>query len=244
MIDFPEPVSPVTAVKPGASAHASSSTSARLRMRSEVSVAGTARRVGTRARHCQTQQHLRTAPPENIRLFAPHEADTPYVMQQQRYWSYFAQNYAHTRYLHYYREKSEEIERVIAVCSAITSSASIAGWAIWQKYGWFWAVIIAASQVLSATRSHLPYARRAEILRETASAFKALTLRIEGNWFRIQQGMLSEEEINDLITLFHKEQFDIEDKLFSKITLATRPDLLVLAETDTQQYFATYYGQQ
>ena len=42
MIDLPEPVSPVTAVKPGASVHASSSTSARLRMRREVRVAGTA----------------------------------------------------------------------------------------------------------------------------------------------------------------------------------------------------------
>ena len=43
MIDLPEPVSPVTAVKPGASDQVSSSTSARLRMRSEESVASTAR---------------------------------------------------------------------------------------------------------------------------------------------------------------------------------------------------------
>src|SRR5471030_664318 len=42
MIDLPEPVSPVTTVKPGVSDQASSSTRARLRIRREVSVAGTA----------------------------------------------------------------------------------------------------------------------------------------------------------------------------------------------------------
>ena len=41
MIDFPAPVSPVTAVKPGVRIQVSSSTRARLRMRSEVRVAGT-----------------------------------------------------------------------------------------------------------------------------------------------------------------------------------------------------------
>ena len=162
-------------------------------------------------------------------------------MQQQRYWTYLVQTFGQARYLHLYRETSEETERRIAMCCAVTSSASIAGWAIWQHLSWLWGVIIAASQVLSAVRRYLPYARRAEVLRDAASGIKGLAMRIEANWFRVAEGILTEGEINDLITQLQKEQFDIEDRLFSKITLGTRPDLLSAAEQTTADYFATYY---
>jgi len=165
-------------------------------------------------------------------------------MQQQRYWNHFVQIVGQSHYLHIYREKSEETERIIATFLAVSSSASIAGWAVWHSLSWLWGTVIAASQVLSACRSHLPYARRAEVLREATSGFKLLAMRIECNWFRIAEGELSEENINDLITAFLKEQFDIEDKLFSKITLAHRSDIVLSAEQSTSQYFTTFYGQQ
>lgn len=164
-------------------------------------------------------------------------------MQQQRYWNYLVQTIGHSRYLQYYHEKSEETERNISICAAITSSASIAGWAMWKDLSWLWATIIASSQVLSAIRVHLPFARRAEVLREATSAFKSLAGRIEGKWFRVQDGQLSEDEISELINQFRQEQLEIENKTFAKVTLKERADLLALAEKQTLQYIELNYGQ-
>jgi hypothetical protein len=164
-------------------------------------------------------------------------------VQQLRYWNYLVQTVGHSRYLQYYKEYCDDIERRIAIVAAVTSSASIAGWAIWQHLSWLWACIIASSQVLGAVRSYLPYARMAETLRETTPAFKSLAMRIEARWFRVADGSFSDEEIHDLIMEFQKEQLDIEDKMFAKITLKRRPDLLALAEQDTLHYINLYYEQ-
>jgi hypothetical protein len=127
--------------------------------------------------------------------------------------------------------------------AAVTSSASIAGWAIWQKASWLWAMIIAASQVLSAIRSYLPFARRAEVLKEATPSYNSLLARIECQWFHVSEGLLSEMEINDLISQFHKEQSDIDDRIFSKVTLTERADLKACAELHCNQYFAQNYEQ-
>jgi len=164
-------------------------------------------------------------------------------MQQNRYWNYLAQTLGQSNYLHLYREKSDDTERYISMFAAISSSASIAAWAVWREWSFIWGIIIAASQLLSAVRSYLPYARRADALREATSGYKRLAMRVESNWFRVAEGILSDEEINELITQFHKEQFEIEDKLFAKITLTERPDLLAIAEQTTADYFTKLYEQ-
>jgi hypothetical protein len=164
------------------------------------------------------------------------------VSEQKRYWEFFVQTYGHSRYLHKYYEKCERIDRTFSMITAIASSSSIGGWVIWRHAAWVWGAIIAASQVITAVKSYLPYARRAELLRELSKSYAGLATRVEGDWFLVKSGALTEDKINKRILAFKKEQNEFEEKLFQKVTLPTEKNLLLEAEQDTKNYFARYYG--
>jgi len=164
------------------------------------------------------------------------------MTERNRYWTYFVQTYGHSRYLYKYLEQCEEIDRRISMFAAIASSTSIGGWVIWKEIGWVWGAIIATSQVLTAIKNYLPYARRAELLRTLASSYSRLVTRIEGDWFKVNSGSLAEDKINDRLVKFKTEQDEIEEKLFSKITLPTKRKLLSQAAEDTKNHFRRHYG--
>ena len=52
------------------------------------------------------------------------------------------------------------MEEPINIFLAVTSSGSIGGWVIWDKYSFLWAFIIAASQVINVVKQFLPYKTR------------------------------------------------------------------------------------
>ena len=79
---------------------------------------------------------------------------------QRRYWKELFQLRVHVNYLELYMEHSELIDKSINIFLAVTSSTSICGWAIWNKYSFVWAVIIAASQLINAVKQFLPYRTR------------------------------------------------------------------------------------
>jgi hypothetical protein len=162
--------------------------------------------------------------------------------EQERYWAFLVQTYGHTRYLHKYLERCESIDRNISMYTAIASSASIGGWVIWQQAGWVWGTIIAISQVIGAIRKFLPYSTQAEKLRSLDSHYARLLTRIEGEWFRVRSSLLTEAEINDLITRFKTEQDEIEDATFSTVTLPDKKRLLTKAGADTVNHFKSYDG--
>jgi hypothetical protein len=160
---------------------------------------------------------------------------------RKRYWAYFQQTYGQSIYLHKYRERTENIDRTISVVTAITSSASIAGWAIWKDFGWLWGFFIAISQVITATKGLLPYARRAELLRNLSASYARLATLVEVEWESVRSGAASPKKINDLLRKFKKEQNEIEDKLFSKTTLPVVKELLDQSAKDTKRYLEINY---
>jgi len=164
------------------------------------------------------------------------------MTERDRYWTYFVQTYGHSRYLYKYLEKCEGIDRRISMFSAIASSSSIGGWVIWKEIGWVWGTIIAISQVITAIKNFLPYARRADLLRTLTISYARLVTRVEGEWYPVSSGSLPDKKINDLLLKFKTEQDAIEEKLFSKVTLPTEKNLLLQAGEDTKSYFKRHYG--
>jgi hypothetical protein len=161
--------------------------------------------------------------------------------EKQRYWVYLCQTYGHFRYLHYYRESMELLDRNLSIATAIASSVSIGSWAIWKDLGWLWGIFIAASQVIGAIKGFLPFARRAELLRDVSTAYANLATLIEGEWFKVKSS--SDKDINARLLKFQTEQDRIEEKLFSKVSLPKRKDLLAQAAEDTLIHLKRFYGQ-
>lgn len=162
-------------------------------------------------------------------------------MYQLRYWKELYQVKAHLNYLELYLQDSEIKDRSVNIFLAITSSGSIAGWAIWQQAAMFWAIIIAASQVVTVIKNLLPYKARMKSLAGIIHDFEDIVLFAENSWFDVSEGKLTEEDI-------HKLQFDIRaqktkalKKHLGSNTLPEKPRLLSKAQRSADMYFDNFY---
>lgn len=82
---------------------------------------------------------------------------------------------------------------------AITSSSSIAAWAIWNEYGSIWALLIAISQVVNAIKPHLPFSKRLEVLSQISNQLQILFNKVDYQWYKVANGELTENEIKDVL---------------------------------------------
>lgn len=105
---------------------------------------------------------------------------------------------------------------------AVTSSSSIAGWAIWNEYGKIWGFIIALSQVITALKPLFPYNKHVHTLNTHCYKQEALFLELEELWFKVKDKRIGEEEARQQLTHLKKritenEFFDDDDGFeFSK----------------------------
>jgi len=106
---------------------------------------------------------------------------------QARFWKELHQLRVHVYYLEIYHEKSELINKAINIFLAITSSSSICGWAIWSRYDFIWAIIIALSQLINAIKHFLPYRNRLKSLRSILFEFEELLTSSEMRWFDVAE---------------------------------------------------------
>ena len=159
---------------------------------------------------------------------------------QRRYWNDFVDLQTHSEYLFLYQVDSEKWDRRLSVFLACTSSGSIGAWAIWDQFGFVWGVLIAASQVLNAVKEFLPFKSRLKRIALVNPDIRELLIQAERDWFWVQGGHLSDEEI-------HERTIDIKSRVskavqthFSESPLPHRPKLMEEAEKNTRIRFADY----
>ena len=93
---------------------------------------------------------------------------------QQRYWKTMVQIKSSIFYLDLYADKSYKLDKAINIVLAITSSSSIAAWAIWKQYDFVWALLIALSQVITVLKPLMPYEQRLEIVKPYSMSLQSL----------------------------------------------------------------------
>ncbi|KJU85539.1 hypothetical protein MBAV_002268 [Candidatus Magnetobacterium bavaricum] len=110
---------------------------------------------------------------------------------QKRYWAELTQLRVHIDYLDIYLEKTVERDKWIDIIAAVTSSSSIALWAIWQEWKFVWGFIIAVSQVITAIKDLLPYKRRVKMINGLMYDLEDILHDCEKRWFDISIGELT-----------------------------------------------------
>ena len=117
---------------------------------------------------------------------------------QDQYWKELYQLRVHVNYLELYHQRSESQDKTVKIILAVASSSSIAAWAVWQKYSFIWALVIALSQVITAIKGFLPYETRLKLLTSLLSELEELLNFTETNWYYVSNGSLTEREIHEL----------------------------------------------
>ena len=160
---------------------------------------------------------------------------------QQRYWSQLKECKVHVIYLHLYAAHSEWWDKAINIFLAITSSTSIAAWALWQKYQLAWAIIIALSQIITAIKPFLPYKQRLKAICELNDKVQEISLEFEKNWFPVAEGELEEREIHNLLISLREKTSLAERRVLKNTVLPKKEKILRKAENETDKYLQSNY---
>ena len=160
---------------------------------------------------------------------------------QGLYWRELTQLKEQSLYLYEYVGNDSKYDFWLSVVLALTSSGSIAAWAIWQKYTMLWAIIVAVGHVVNAVSHLLPFKKRVKALSKLSSEIDSLYLQMESNWFDVSEGKLSEEEIHKKLMHFKSMRQAACDKILNDMYV---PKKLVMQNTaikNSQIYFANQY---
>lgn len=101
--------------------------------------------------------------------------------------------------------KFQKWDRSINIFLALTSSGSIATWAIWSEYPFVWAGIIAITQVLSVIKPYFPYFKYVKEMNTKVFQLEVLNIEIERVWYKLEKNKISEEEIEDKYFEYRKQ---------------------------------------
>lgn len=161
---------------------------------------------------------------------------------QKRYWQELADLKRDSIYIDLYHAQTEKIDRSIGGFTAVTSSASIGAWVIWEKWAFIWGTAIAAAQVLQAVKEFLPYKKRLRALTGLSQELNGLAWSAENDWFKISRGMLTEEEIHEIHMKVKKKKQEAVQKSFPASSLPEVKKLGGQADKSASDYLKSYYG--
>tara|TARA_B100001109_G_scaffold254581_2_gene254767 strand:- start:143797 stop:144297 length:501 start_codon:yes stop_codon:yes gene_type:complete len=162
-------------------------------------------------------------------------------LYQIRYWNLLKELKAQVAYLHAYAASDEFLDKSVNIFLAVTSSASIAGWALWNEYQLVWACIIAASQVVTAIKPFLPFRKRMKAVSDLNTQIQSIFLDAETGWYRVSEGCLTEEEIHQETVRLKGRVLSAEGSTLNGLVLPRKRTLKELAEKSADEYFTVNY---
>lgn len=161
--------------------------------------------------------------------------------QQSRYWNEMTQLKGHIFYLSHHCRRADGVDFWIKCLTAVASSGSIAGWAIWRSYGFVWGLVIAISQVINATKQYLPYESRRKATNDACKDLEGLFIKAESDWYYVSEGLLTDEQIHKKTIGLKKAKADIVKKHMSSLVLPRNRTYQRRAAKDAEDYFQTVY---
>jgi len=93
-------------------------------------------------------------------------------------------------------DRFQKKDRIINIFLVIVTSTSISAWAIWQYayLKWIWALLIAASQIISLIKPYLNYSKYLKELNQKYVLLQTLTIEYERLWLSYKFEKLSNDQ--------------------------------------------------
>ncbi len=161
--------------------------------------------------------------------------------EQDAYWQEFTQLKLATCYVRDYRNSIGRSERGVAILRAITSSVSVAAWAVWRKYALVWAFFIALAQVADALKDVLPLHKRRQALSRWSNALNRLFVDAQRDWESISIGRVKDERIS---TLTHQLRLKMQryEAKYAPDGLPNKEKLFLAAQAEMESFFRVRYS--
>ena len=122
----------------------------------------------------------------------------------------------------YYEELATRyrvFERRFNIFLALTSSGSIASWAIWKNFEFVWALIIAISTVINVIKPYFPFNKYIKEVDKTSTQLDILHLDFERLWFKLEYGKIDEDAEFEEVMELKKRSVEILNSLDDTIVV-------------------------
>jgi len=106
-------------------------------------------------------------------------------------------------------QRYQKRDRSISILIAITSSTSIATWAVWKEVPLLWAGLIALSQVITVVKPYFPFSKYIKELNTKILKAENLNLEFEKLWSKVQRNKLAEDSIDEIFYDLKKQMNEI-----------------------------------
>jgi hypothetical protein len=159
---------------------------------------------------------------------------------QKMYWETLVQIKHDQNYVDLYLSRSTRINNSLNLFTALVSSSSIAGWAIWQKLSILWSIIIVVSQIINAIKDYLPFSRRVKNLTDIYIKLADLFSKMDFLWFDISNGKMTEDDIHERLYTFKAERDKIESRTIGNQYLPNNKSVRAKSYDLTEKYFCNY----
>lgn len=162
--------------------------------------------------------------------------------QPDLYWKQLLQLKAACICIRLYRNQMARRVRAVELIKAVGSSGGIAAWVVWKDLPFLWSGIIAASQLLDATKHVFPFARQHKSASDLTVALELLCIDAEAEWESIYAGRIPDEGITERKARLAKLQLEAEHKHFPE-GFEPSQKLIDLATEEANTYFSITYGE-
>jgi hypothetical protein len=154
---------------------------------------------------------------------------------REKIWYYMIDSKFQALYLDYAVTKYQKYDRNINIFLALTSSGSIAAWAIWQDYQLIWAIIIAASNVVTIIKPYFPYSKYIKELSEKALKMQNLHLDYERLWYNFEKDQIDEDNATE--QFFDLKTRGVEHLRLNDDTLVTEDEKIVTVVEGKMKFY-------
>jgi hypothetical protein len=159
---------------------------------------------------------------------------------QKKFWNRMTSLKFQLLYLNEYIAQSFKYDNYINIFIALSSSSSIAAWVIWSSFKFIWSIIIAVSQVITVLKNYLPYSKRLKFLPQLHSELTDLFNEYDYLWFKVSNGDMTEEEINEKLKTLMIKDTKIRNKYILNNHLPHNKKASNIAQIKFEQYFNEY----
>jgi len=162
--------------------------------------------------------------------------------QADLYWRQLGQLRVAATCIRLYRNQMARSVRGVEIIKVIGSSGAIAGWVVWKDWPMLWSGIIAAAQLLDATKHIFPFARLHKAASEMTVALDLLYIDAEAEWAEIEAANMPDSQITSRRKRLAKLGVETEYKHFPD-GFTPSDTTLRKARMDADAYLKATYGQ-
>ena len=138
-------------------------------------------------------------------------------------------------YTSFVRRYYQWCEWILNSFLVLTTSASVAAWAIWDNLFILWAIIIGISQVLMLLKPFLLFPKYIKVYGDKNMIYQTLTWELEKLWYNYHNDKITEERAYEEYDVIKNKLME-NDRFPDEIIIIIHKKALAKAELKTERY--------